>query len=53
MKGWNALRMKIHKLLLAISESKIILKTKSLSWIIQIHGPNITKEVILKHEQIQ
>lgn len=52
MKAWNALRVKIHKLLLAISESKMILKTKSLSGIIQIHGPN-TKEVILEHEQIQ
>lgn len=41
----NALRVKIHKLLLAISESKTILKTKSL--------PMNIKEVILKHEKIQ
>lgn len=37
---------------LKLARVKWLLKTKSLSWIIQIHGPN-TKEVILKHEQIQ
>lgn len=37
---------------LKLARVKWLLKNKSLSWIIQIHGPN-TKQVILKHEQIQ